>query len=66
MDNPKNIVEVASSDARFSILVEPVTKANLASALQGDGPLTVFAPTNDAFNAMYAQLGVVELPIQPI
>lgn len=58
MDTATNIVEVASSDARFSILVEAVTKANLASALQGDGPFTVFAPTNDAFNALFAQLGV--------
>ncbi|HCT70103.1 MAG TPA: fasciclin, partial [Bacteroidales bacterium] len=40
------------------ILVEAVTKANLVSALQGDGPFTVFAPTNDAFNALFAQLGV--------
>lgn len=55
---PKDIVEVAVSDARFSILVEAVTKANLVSALQGDGPFTVFAPTNDAFNALFAQLGV--------
>jgi transforming growth factor-beta-induced protein len=57
-DMPKNIVEVAVSDDRFSILVEAVTKANLADALQGDGPFTVFAPTNDAFNALFAQLGV--------
>lgn len=57
-DMPKDIVEVAVSDARFSILVEAVTKANLVSALQGDGPFTVFAPTNDAFNALFAQLGV--------
>lgn len=58
MDKPKNIVEVASSDARFSILVEAVTKANLATALQGDGPFTVFAPTNDAFKALFAELKV--------
>lgn len=58
VNTAKNIVEVASSDARFSILVEAVTKSNLASALQGDGPFTVFAPTNDAFNALFAQLGV--------
>lgn len=54
----KNIVEVASGDARFSILVEAVTKANLASALQGEGPFTVFAPTNDAFEALFAELGI--------
>ena len=58
MDTTKNIVEVASSDSRFSILVEAVIKSNLTSALQGDGPLTVFAPTNDAFNALFTQLGV--------
>lgn len=58
MDKPQNIVEVASSDARFSILVEAVVKADLATALQGDGPFTVFAPTNDAFNALFTQLGV--------
>jgi transforming growth factor-beta-induced protein len=55
---PKNIVEVASADARFSILVEAVTKANLASTLQGAGPFTVFAPTNDAFETLFDQLGV--------
>lgn len=55
---PKNIVQVASGDARFSILVEAVTKANLASALEGTGPFTVFAPTNDAFEALFAELGI--------
>ncbi len=58
MNTPKNIVEVASGDARFSILVQAITKANLASALQSEGPFTVFAPTNDAFNALFAELGV--------
>lgn len=54
----KNIVETASSDSRFSILTEALTKANLVSALEGTGPFTVFAPTNDAFNALFSQLGV--------
>jgi transforming growth factor-beta-induced protein len=54
----KNIVETASSDSRFSILTEALTKANLVSALEGTGPFTVFAPTNDAFNALFDQLGV--------
>ncbi|HLO89874.1 MAG TPA: fasciclin domain-containing protein [Lentimicrobium sp.] len=58
MDSPKNVVQVASADARFSILVEALTKANLTSALQADGPFTVFAPTNDAFEALFADLGV--------
>ncbi|PKP46699.1 MAG: fasciclin [Bacteroidetes bacterium HGW-Bacteroidetes-11] len=58
MDEPKNIVDVAIADARFSILVEAIGKANLVSALEGDGPFTVFAPTNDAFTALFSQLGV--------
>lgn len=58
VETPKNIVEVASGDARFSILVEAIGKAGLASALSADGPFTVFAPTNDAFNALFDQLGV--------
>lgn len=54
----KNIVETASGDARFSILVQAITKANLASALQAEGPFTVFAPTNEAFEALFNDLGV--------
>ena len=45
-----NIVQVASSDAQFSTLVSLVKKAGLAGALSGKGPLTVFAPTNAAFD----------------
>jgi transforming growth factor-beta-induced protein len=54
----KDIVEIAAGDAQLSILVEAVTKAGLVSALKGDGPMTVFAPTNDAFNDLFAALGV--------
>ena len=55
---PKNIVQTAQSDARFSILVEAVVAADLAGALSGAGPFTVFAPTNDAFAALLAELGI--------
>lgn len=54
----KNIVETAVSDNQFSILTAALTKANLVSALEGTGPFTVFAPTNDAFNALFNDLGV--------
>ncbi|AUC17052.1 hypothetical protein BTO06_07695 [Tenacibaculum sp. SZ-18] len=47
-----NIVDIASSDSNFSILVQALQKADLVSALQEDGALTVFAPTNDAFLAL--------------
>ena len=60
--DPVNIVETAKADARFSILVEAVTAADpaIATALTGPGPLTVFAPTNDAFAALLTELGVTK------
>lgn len=48
-DDAGNIVEVASSDDDFSDLVSALEDADLVTALEGDGPFTVFAPTNDAF-----------------
>lgn len=58
VEQEKNIVETAMSNADFSILVDAVSKAGLADALQADGPFTVFAPTNDAFEMLFDQLGV--------
>ena len=43
------IVEVAQGDDAFSTLVAAVTAAELGEVLSGEGPFTVFAPTNDAF-----------------
>ncbi len=53
---PGNIVQVASADSRFSILVEAVVAADLGGTLSGPGPFTVFAPTNDAFASLLAEL----------
>lgn len=47
-----DIVDVLSSDSRFTTLVDAVLLTGLAPPLQGEGPLTVFAPTNDAFAAI--------------
>src|SRR6056297_2862557 len=58
---PKNIVETAMADERFSILVDALSKADLVSTLEGDGPFTVFAPTNDAFEALLNELGAGSL-----
>merc|ERR1712183_901555 len=44
-----NIAEIATGDERFSTLLAAVVAADLAGTLSGDGPFTVFAPTNDAF-----------------
>jgi transforming growth factor-beta-induced protein len=56
--NDMSIAQYAASDGNFSILVQALSKANLVSALSGEGNFTVFAPTNDAFNALFSQLGV--------
>jgi transforming growth factor-beta-induced protein len=52
------IVEIAVANEDFSILVEAIVKADLVDALSAPGPYTVFAPTNDAFNDLFASLGV--------
>jgi len=54
----KTVVEIAIADDRFSILVEAVSKAGLVDALNAEGPYTVFAPTNDAFEVLFKDLGV--------
>lgn len=56
----QNIVQTAISLPQFSILVEAVVAAGLQDALAAPGPLTVFAPTNDAFAALLAELGVTK------
>jgi transforming growth factor-beta-induced protein len=59
MDNTsKSISATASSDPQFSILVQALTKADLATTLNNSGTFTVFAPTNDAFKALFTKLGV--------
>jgi uncharacterized surface protein with fasciclin (FAS1) repeats len=59
----KNIVEIASENTDFSTLVAAVVAAGLAETLSGDGPFTVFAPTNEAFAKLPA--GTVEGLLKP-
>lgn len=47
----ETITGLATTNPNLSILVQALTKAELAGTLQGVGPFTVFAPTNDAFVA---------------
>ena len=56
----KNIVQTAQALPDFSILVEAVVAADLATTLSGAGPFTVFAPTNAAFAALLTELGVTK------
>ena len=54
----KTIVEIATAEEDFSILTEALVKADLVDALNQSGELTVFAPTNEAFNKLFNKLGV--------
>ncbi|MFZ4521068.1 MAG: fasciclin domain-containing protein [Bacteroidales bacterium] len=55
---PNSVVDIASNNSNFSILVQALVKAELVSTLSGAGPFTVFAPTNAAFTTLFATLGV--------
>ncbi|MEM9710166.1 MAG: fasciclin domain-containing protein [Pseudomonadota bacterium] len=63
MDDGDDIVDIAASNDDFSTLVAAVTAADLVETLKGDGPFTVFAPTNAAFAALPA--GTVESLLLP-
>jgi transforming growth factor-beta-induced protein len=48
----QTLMQVASTDRNLSMFISAVEKAGLTSALSGVGPYTVFAPTDDAFEAL--------------
>lgn len=48
-DAKKDIVDTAVAAGSFKTLVAAVTAADLVGTLKGDGPFTVFAPTDEAF-----------------
>ena len=58
-----DIVDTAASNDQFSTLVAAIEAAGLVDTLKGDGPFTVFAPTNEAFAALPE--GTVENLLKP-
>lgn len=60
----KDIVETAQEAGNFTTLLAALEAADLVDALKGEGPLTVFAPTDEAFNALPP--GTVEALLQDI
>ncbi len=58
-----DIVDTAVSAGQFQTLVSAVTAAGLVDTLKGDGPFTVFAPTDEAFAKLPA--GTVEDLLKP-
>jgi len=61
----KNIVELAQING-FTSLAQALTRANLVDALQGAGPFTVFAPTNEAFDDLLAAIGQTNINDVPV
>src|SRR6476620_12120862 len=59
----KNIVETAVAAGSFTTLAKALTAADLVSTLEGAGPFTVFAPTDEAFAKLPA--GTVENLLKP-
>ena len=63
MSHSPDIVDVAAGNENFGTLVAAVKAADLVSTLQSDGPFTVFAPTNAAFDNLPA--GTVPTLLKP-
>ena len=62
-DITHDIVDTAVAAGSFTTLVAAVTAAGLVDTLKGDGPFTVFAPSDDAFAALPA--GTVDDLVKP-
>ena len=63
---PPDVTDIAIDNANYSILVEALTKANLVNTLKGEGPFTVLAPDNDAFERLLTLLGANDLDDIPV
>ncbi|MEM6889934.1 MAG: fasciclin domain-containing protein [Pseudomonadota bacterium] len=62
-DTGPDIVDIAVANENLSTLVAALQAADLVETLQGDGPFTVFAPTNSAFEKLPA--GTVDTLLLP-
>jgi uncharacterized surface protein with fasciclin (FAS1) repeats len=52
------VADILALDGRFSVLLEALSRTGLDDALAGDGPFTVFAPTDEAFGRLLDELNV--------
>lgn len=66
MQEDPTIVDLAADNDDLGILVDALTRANLATTLQGDGPFTVFTPTDDAFTAFLSANNFASLDDVPV
>ena len=66
---PKDIVDTAVAAGSFKTLAAALQAADLVGTLKGAGPFTVFAPTDAAFERLFAALGVSgvdEIPVDTL
>ncbi len=63
MGHSKDIVDTAASNGQFETLVAAIKAAGLVDTLKGEGPYTVFAPTDEAFAKLPA--GTVDDLLKP-
>lgn len=54
----KDIVETAVDAGNFNTLATALTEAGLVDTLKGDGPFTVFAPTDEAFSKLLSEMNI--------
>lgn len=59
LPEPMNIAEIAAADDNLSTLVGALQRVDLVAVLEGDGPFTVFAPTNQAFEDLGVDLNTL-------
>ncbi|WP_407268274.1 fasciclin domain-containing protein [Radiobacillus sp. PE A8.2] len=57
-ESPKDIVDIAKETGDFKTLVAALEKADLVDTLKGEGPFTVFAPTDAAFEKLLKELNI--------
>lgn len=58
-NSEKSVAEIAADDSQFSTLVSALERVDLVGVLNGSGPFTVFAPTNNAFDALGVDLATI-------
>ncbi|MDT7827060.1 fasciclin domain-containing protein [Pricia sp. S334] len=65
-DSDENIVELATGEPQLENLAAALQRAELVTTLQGDGPFTVLAPTNEAFDDFLSDNGYAGLNDVPV
>ena len=55
---PPTVIDIVTQNGSFTHFVEAVAKAEMEPALRSNGPYTLFAPIDDAFEELFTDLGI--------